>query len=309
VLLSETGILDQIIERSEFLWVNRADKLAQAISLTIAEQNNRWAWNSPIGLTDDKLIYAAARISQNMNDIILLNLAFQEFFALNGIAPITVEYQRLVDAAQQELDAIARRLGLQVLLMDPGRLRYRRQANEVNQAWRSRFLQESGTPPASSFGDTSLRRGRRPALASPIAAEIVAHVHNVGDVTGACGAWIGVPGSTLWIEGFSITPRQGIAAGDIEYLGLKDLGGTPPWVSGGMFCGTRGLNTPLRGLGVRLRNAALARYGCAFSARFVDGTEIGPIAAGELCQAGSLSPLEAFQIQIVQAVKRDSPSP
>jgi hypothetical protein len=184
------------------------------------------------------------------------------------------------------------------LMMDPSRLRYRRQANEVNQAWRSRFLLESAAPPASSFGDTSLRRGSRPALASAIAAEIVAHVHNVGDVTGACGAWIGVPGSKLWIEGFGITPRQGMAVADIEYLGIKDLGGPLHWVSGGTFCGTRGLSMPLRGLGVRLRNAAAGRYGCAYSVRFVDGTEIGPVAAGELCQAGSLSSVEAFQIQI-----------
>ena len=53
-LLSETGILDQVIERSSFLFMNRVDKLAQAISLAIAVQNNRWAWGSPGGLPDDR---------------------------------------------------------------------------------------------------------------------------------------------------------------------------------------------------------------------------------------------------------------
>jgi LPS sulfotransferase NodH len=300
VLLSETGILDQIIERSEFLFMNRVDKLAQAISRAIAEQNNRWAWDSPIGLPDDKLTYSAERISQNLNDIMLLNLSFEHFFGLNGIVPITVDYERLVNAPQRELDEAALRMGLHGLKMDAGLLRYRRQANEINLAWRSRFLLETSAPPESSFGNTSMRRGERPAAPSAVTADIVAHVRNVGDVAGACGAWIGMPGSGLWIEGFSITPRQGMEVADIEYLGIKDFSQPLHWFSGGMFCGTRGLSAPLRGVGLRLRNTAVARYECAYCARFVDGTEIGPVAAGEVCHAGSLAPLETFQILINQ---------
>jgi LPS sulfotransferase NodH len=298
VLLCETGILDHIIERSDFLFMNRVDKLAQAIYRTIVEQNNRWAWDSPIGLPDDKLTYSAERISQHMSDIMLLNLSFERFFGLNGIVPITVEYERLVNAPQRELDEITLRMGLPGLTIDAGQLRYRRQTSDINRAWRTRYLQEASAPPRSSFGNTSRRRGKRPAAASAVVADTVAHIHNVGDVTGACGAWIGVPGSGLWIEGFSITPRQGMAIGDIEYLGIKDSGQPLPWLSGSVFCGTRGLSAPLRGIAMRLRNTALARYGCAYNARFVDGTEIGPVAAGHVCQAGSLAPLETFQLLI-----------
>jgi len=303
VLLAESGILDQIIGRSDFLFLNRVDKLAQAISRTIAEQNNRWAWDSPIGLPDDKLSYSSERIAQHLRDITLLNLSFEQFFGLNGIVPIAVEHERLVSAPRQELDEIARRLELPGLKMDPGRLRYRRQANEINQAWRSRFLLETPAPPASSFGDISLRHDGPTAQVRPVTAEIVAHVHNVGDVTGACGTWIGVPGRGLWIEGFSIAPRQGIAAEDIEYLGITGVEQPLLWVSGGVFCGTRGLSAPLRGLSVRLRNAAADRYQCTYSARFMDGAAIGPLAAGRLCHSASLAPVETFQILINQVFR------
>jgi LPS sulfotransferase NodH len=298
VLLTESGILDEIIERSSFLFLNRVDKLAQAISRTIAQQSNRWAWNSPVDFSDDRLAYSSERITHHLCDITLLNLSFEQFFGLNGIMPITVEYERLVAAPQRELDEIAHRLGLPDLRMDPSQLRYRRQANEINQAWRSRFLMETATRPTASSGDTSVRRDGTTSAVPAVAADIVAHVRNVGDVTGVCGAWIGKPGSGMWIEGFSISPRQGISAGDIEYLGIQDFSRTSPWVPGGGFCGTRGLSEPLRAMSVRLCGTTPDRYECTYSARFLDGTTIGPLAAGQLCRSAALAPLEAFLLLI-----------
>lgn len=298
VLLAQSGILDQIVERSDFLFLNRVDKLAQAISRTIAQQSNRWAWDSPVDFADDRLVYAPEHITLQLCEVTVLNLSFEQFFGLNGIMPITVEYERLVAAPQRELDEIARRLGLPGLIMDPGRLRYRRQANHINQAWRSRFLTETATRPTASSQDEPARWKEATGPVPVVRADIVAHVRNVGDVTGACDAWIGKPGSGMWIEGFSITPRQGLAIGDIEYVGVSDFAQPPRWVSGGMFCGTRGLSEPLRGMSVRLRNATADRYECTISARFVDGTTSGLHAAGQLCHAASLAPLETFLVRI-----------
>ena len=77
---------------------------------------------------------------------------------------------------QQELDQIASRIGLKGLRMDASRLKYRRQANEINQAWRSRFLLETSAPPKSSFGVAAMPRDDRPALSSPVVAEIIRNV-------------------------------------------------------------------------------------------------------------------------------------
>jgi LPS sulfotransferase NodH len=298
VLLTETGILDQIVERSDFLFMNRVDKLAQAISRTIAQQNNRWAWDSPVDFPDAMLAYSSERITHHLCDITLLNLSFEQFFGLNGIVPVTVEYERLVAAPQRELDEIARRLRLSGLRMDSRSLRYRRQANQINQAWRSRFLAETTARPTVAYPNATARQEGTTAPVPAVTADIVAHVHNVGDVTGECGTWIGKPGSKMWIEGFSITPRQGIAAEDIEYRGVGDFAQTPPWISGGTFCGTRGVGEPLRGISVRLRNAAASQFECSYSARFVDGTTAETRTAGQLCYSTGMVPIETFFLQI-----------
>ena len=69
-----------------------------------------------------------------------------------------------------------------------------------------------------------------------------------------------------------------------------------PWVEGGKFCGSRGMALPLLGMRIRLKGLAAASYDCSYAATFVDGTTIGPVAAGEACEAESLAGLEAFQV-------------
>ena len=70
------------------------------------------------------------------------------------------------------------------------------------------------------------------------------------------------------------------------------------WVSGGALCGTRGEMTPLRGLSVGLRRAAAGPFQCSYSARFQDGTTVGPVRDGEMCRSTTLAPLEAIQVDI-----------
>jgi len=127
-------------------------------------------------------------------------------------------------------------------------------------------------------------------------AEIVAHIQDVGDVEAGLGDWIGTPRSGRWIEGFSISPQQRILPEEIAYRAVLGHDWLSPWQSGGAFCGSRGLALPLRGFGLQLRGAALTNFDCAYSARFVDGSEIGLAPADRVCFAATLAPLEAFQV-------------
>ena len=52
---------------------------------------------------------------------------------------------------------------------------------------------------------------------APEDADIVAHIQRTGDIPAKLGDWVGTRGSQLWIEGFSLTPRDGVAAADVEY--------------------------------------------------------------------------------------------
>ena len=128
--------------------------------------------------------------------------------------------------------------------------------------------------------------------------EVVAHVQRMGDVAAGVGDWIGTKGSRLWVEGFGLAPRDGIEPGDIEYQAVLGKDWLSPWVEGGKFCGSRGMALPLLGLIVRLKGPAAETHELSYSASFVDGSAVGPVSAGEPCQAESLAALEAFQVEL-----------
>jgi hypothetical protein len=144
------------------------------------------------------------------------------------------------------------------------------------------------------------RVAEAPAADAPAPAaepEATAHVQTQGDIGGQIGDWIGTRGSRLWIEGFGITPQSQVDPGDIEYQGVLGRGWLSPWVEGGKFCGSRGMALPLLGLKIRLKGAAAEAYDVTYSATFVDGTAVGPVSAGEACEAESLAAMEAFQVE------------
>ncbi len=130
----------------------------------------------------------------------------------------------------------------------------------------------------------------------PASADIVAHIQRTGDVAGQFGVWTGTRGSGSWVEGFAITPPEGVAPKDLEYQAVLGRGWLSPWIEGGKFCGSRGMALPLLGLNVRLKGEAAKTHECTYFASFVDGSNVGPVPAGETCQADSLAALEAFQI-------------
>ena len=148
-----------------------------------------------------------------------------------------------------------------------------------------------------------------PAVVAPVAApaagsevrkamDLIAHIQSRGDVGCMLGDWMGEAGSRNWVEGFAIAPTQEVLPADIEYQAVLGRGWLSPWAEGGQFCGSRGMALPVLGLRVRLRGAAAQSHECFYSASFVDGTKIGPIAGGEACEAESLAALEAFQVVI-----------
>jgi hypothetical protein len=145
--------------------------------------------------------------------------------------------------------------------------------------------------------------------ALPASADIVAHVQRMGDVTGEFGAWTGTRGSGSWVEGFAVIPPEGVEATDLEYQAVLGRGWLSPWIEGGKFCGSRGMALPLLGLNVRLKGGAAKSHECNYFATFVDGTSVGPVPAGEACQADSLAALEAFQIVLRRRGTATAPGP
>ena len=171
-----------------------------------------------------------------------------------------------------------------------------RQAAES--APRLQVLRLSGEPAAPAPEAPLASPLASPLAAPPTATDVLAHVQRTGDVGGQIGDWIGLRGSRLWMEGFGLSPRQPIGPEDIEYQGVLGRGWLSPWIEGGKFCGSRGMALPWLGMTVRLKGPAAKAFDCRYSATFVDGSAVGPVPAGQSCEAESLAALEAFQIEI-----------
>jgi hypothetical protein len=161
-----------------------------------------------------------------------------------------------------------------------------------------RLTEPSAALPRPSAGGAAPMLGQQAAPGQPVVVDMVAHIQGRGDVGAMLGEWLGEKGSKQWIEGFAVAPARDVAAADIEYQAVLGRGWLSPWVEGGQFCGSRGMALPVLGMRLRLRGAAAEAFDCRYSASFIDGTEIGPVAAGEACEAESLAAMESLRIEI-----------
>jgi trehalose 2-sulfotransferase len=140
-LLAQSGILDQLLPVSRFIVIERSDKLAQAISLSIAEQTQQWAWYLPAVISQGELRYSQQRIAELIEVITEQEVATWRFFGLNGIVPLVINYDSLIQDPQTAVDRITAYMRLPRAVIDPSRIELRRQATALNELWRQRFLQ------------------------------------------------------------------------------------------------------------------------------------------------------------------------
>ena len=165
---------------------------------------------------------------------------------------------------------------------------------------------QAAAAPAAAAVTAAPKRAAAPAVPAPAPAaakapavmEMVAHIQERGDVGAMIGDWLGEKGSQRWIEGFGIAPTKLLLPKDLEYQAVLGKGWLSPWVEGGQFCGSRGMALPILGLRLRLRGEAAEQYDVFYAATFTDGSAVGPVAAGEPCEAESLAPIEAFQVLV-----------
>jgi len=127
--------------------------------------------------------------------------------------------------------------------------------------------------------------------------EMVAHIQERADVGAMLGDWLGDRGSKRWIEGFGVMPH-GLSPTDVEYQAVLGRGWLSPWVEGGQFCGSRGMALPVLGFRIRLRNGLAETHEVTYSASFIDGSLVGPVADGEPCESDALAAMEAFLISV-----------
>jgi trehalose 2-sulfotransferase len=150
VMLARHGILGALAHRIEFIMLERGDKLAQAISVEIAEQTGQWAWYDPARKAAEELAFSNRAIESKIEWICASNRDFARFFGYNGIVPDVLFYEDVVTNPQLYADRVAAMLGMARLPVDLAKVELRKQSNETNEAWRIRYLNGRTEPVPSS---------------------------------------------------------------------------------------------------------------------------------------------------------------
>lgn len=121
-----------------WVYLRRDDLLAQAISLVIAEQTGRWRTTMPAGAAP---VYDAHAIRRALTDIALADARWRTFFAERGVQPLELTYETLGTAPEAAVRAVAALAGVtEPVQLDPSRLSVQVQRDDVNRAWRERFV-------------------------------------------------------------------------------------------------------------------------------------------------------------------------
>ena len=153
-----------------------------------------------------------------------------------------------------------------------------------------------------------LRRSRRMDSAEPLGAgppirtepriSVVAHLRSRGDTPAGPDGWAGLPGSGLAVEGVLISVFPSSVTASLSYQTLSADGSLSGRVRGGVYCGTRGQNTPVSGIVVHADAAIVSEFSVSVEGCFVDGSRCGPMPEGVLCRSNSGSPLEALRVAL-----------
>ncbi len=144
----DIALLNRVFGRTRFVYVRRADVLAQAVSWLRAEQSGVWRLGghgevsgaSPAGRPAG---FDAAGVTRLIGTVQEHHAAWRDWFAAGGIEPYEVCYEDLVADPTGTVQGILDFLGLQ---LPPGHLptaRHRRQADALNDQWMARYRTES----------------------------------------------------------------------------------------------------------------------------------------------------------------------
>jgi trehalose 2-sulfotransferase len=128
----------EVLSPVTYIYLNRRDRLAQAISMTKALQTD--VWSSLESNPRPTLLYNEAFIVQCLREIQHQNLNWLQWFETNNITPFIVHYEDAVADTAAVVRSVAERLGVaddepeQIFLPFIEKL-----GDELNLEWRDRF--------------------------------------------------------------------------------------------------------------------------------------------------------------------------
>lgn len=138
-LLADAGVLAAWSPPPVFLFLERSDRLGQAISRVIATHTGQFTSAQPAHMAPEDVPYSRAAIDAELKAIDTANALFQHFFRANAITPIHTTYETLLRDPTEVLAVLADKLGCPPLVADPERITLTRQRTEISAEWRRRY--------------------------------------------------------------------------------------------------------------------------------------------------------------------------
>lgn len=124
-----------------FVHLERLDLLGQAISLVRALQTERYESGPP---SRPEARYENRAIARAVMRIAHNHARWRMWFARNGLAPLHLTYEGVVNDPQKVAEAVARHIGLATVpAVDLSRVSMRIQRDLDSDLWRERFLAEN----------------------------------------------------------------------------------------------------------------------------------------------------------------------
>ncbi|HEX8553347.1 MAG TPA: Stf0 family sulfotransferase [Sphingomonas sp.] len=145
----------QRLPNVRFIHLERRDLLGQAISLVRARQTHQFqSYHQPLATPR----YDARAIRRQLRRLAEANGRWRVFFARNGLEVLWLTYEDMVRDPQGTIAAIAAHVGVDVTpIIDPAAIRVEVQRDDVNAAWRDRFVTEAAD---IGYLDHPLGKGR-----------------------------------------------------------------------------------------------------------------------------------------------------
>lgn len=126
---------------SRIVWIERSDKLAQAVSLVIASQSGRFSSLDSAGRAP---VYDAKAIAAALAYLERCGRVWSQFSAATKTPTLVVHYERLVEAGDAVIDEARTFLAPDAPPAPVAGLpRYERQAGAINAEWIARYKAES----------------------------------------------------------------------------------------------------------------------------------------------------------------------
>ena len=136
---SEWKLDEAYLSFDRFILIERRDRIAQAVSLAIAQQTKSWL--SVMPAKPGELHYKPMEILGHLERIEAEYRCWRLYFAERGITPFRIVYEDLVADPLATLNALLLSFGAEPVPGLPP-ISIQRQATQVNQDWRRRYARD-----------------------------------------------------------------------------------------------------------------------------------------------------------------------